>query len=288
MYKSKRYSYSYEDVDEGGKNAKTLVEDMINDPELKDLEEIVIGCWGEAWAPEGGIQPVIDGIVENKEKFSHIKSMFFADMDYEECEVSWIIQGDYSKFWSAFPQLEKVTIKGSTDLHLGRIEHANLKEFEIICGGLGKDVIKEVQEAKLPSLEKLLLYLGMEEYGFDALPEDIGKLLANSDFPNLTYLGLTDSDVQDEVVELIFDSKYASQIEVLDISNGTLTDKGGEIVCDKIKNFPNIKRIDAHYHYMNDEMMDKWKVLPCEVNVEEPNEIDEYDGELYLYPMLGE
>ena len=73
-------------------------------------------------------------------------------MDYEDCEVSWIIQGDYSALWAAMPQLEKLTIKGSDSLSLGTIEHSNLKEFTIICGGLPTDVLEEVQNAKLPEL----------------------------------------------------------------------------------------------------------------------------------------
>ena len=129
MYKSKRFSYTYEDWDEGGKDAKTMVEDILKDSELSDLDEIVIGCWGECWDDNDGAQEIIDGIVANKEKFSHIKSLFIGDMDYEDCEVSWIIQGNYSKLWAAMPQLEKLVIKGSTDLELGEIQHRRLQHL---------------------------------------------------------------------------------------------------------------------------------------------------------------
>ena len=46
MGKSKTYCNDYEDYEEG-KNAKTLVEDILNDPELPQLEELIIGGWGE-------------------------------------------------------------------------------------------------------------------------------------------------------------------------------------------------------------------------------------------------
>ena len=36
-------------------------------------------------------------------------------MEYDECEVSWIEQGDYSKLWEAMPQLKQLGIKGSID-----------------------------------------------------------------------------------------------------------------------------------------------------------------------------
>ena len=42
MGKSKTYCNDYEDYEEG-KNAKTLVEDILNDPELPQLEELAEG-----------------------------------------------------------------------------------------------------------------------------------------------------------------------------------------------------------------------------------------------------
>ena len=225
MYKSKRFEYTYSDYDEDDKNAETMIEDIMNDPEFSGFEELGIGDWGGAW--EESAQPLIDGMIENKEKFSHIKSLFIGDMDFESCEVSWIMQADYSKLWEAMPQLEKIVIKGSADLELGNIEHDNLQHFEIICGGLPKDNIASVKNAKLPSLQTLLLYIGVDDYGFDGDISTIKDLLANSDFPKLTYLGLTDSEIQDEITEAVFDSKYISQITTLDLSMGSLTDKGG-------------------------------------------------------------
>lgn len=143
MYKSKEFSYNYDDYSEG-KNAKSLIADIIADRELASLEEIVIGSWGNAW--EDNCQDIIDGIVANKDKFSNIKSLFIGDMDYSECEVSWILQGDYSKLWDAMPQLEVLCIKGSNGLVLGDIQHGNLKHLEIICGGLPVSVIESVKK----------------------------------------------------------------------------------------------------------------------------------------------
>lgn len=37
-------------------------------------------------------------------------------MDFEECEVSWIVQGNYEKFLKAFPNLKSLKIKGSAEL----------------------------------------------------------------------------------------------------------------------------------------------------------------------------
>lgn len=287
MYKSKRFAYTYEDE---GKKEEDLLKEILEDAELPDLEEIVIGPWGECWdETEEGLQVIVDGIVENKEKFAHIKSLFFADMDYEDCEVSWIIQADYSKLWEAMPQLEKLVIKGSTDLELGEIVHENLKHLEIICGGLPGYVMESIQKAKLPSLQKLLLYIGVEDYGFDGDITTIQKLLAESDFPKLTYLGLTDSEIQDEIAESVLNCKYIGTITALDLSMGALTDKGGQMLLDKLPEYPNVKQLELEYHFLSDDMMKKLKALPgVQVNVEDQQEADDYNGEIYYYPMLTE
>lgn len=287
MYKSKRFSYTYEDFEEHNKNANTMLEDIMNDTEFSSLEEIVVGSWGDAW--DHSIQPLVDGIVANKEKFSHIKSLFIGDMDFEDCEVSWIIQADYSKLWAAMPQLEKLTIKGSTDLELGNIKHNNLQTLEIICGGLPSDTIQTIQKAALPSLQNLLLYIGVEDYGFDGNISTIKELLEQSDFPKLTYLGIMDSDIQDEITAAVLNCKYMNQIVILDLSMGCLTDKGGQLLLEQLPHHPNIKVLNLEYHFLSDGMMKKLKNLEgVDVDVDDQQEADEYNGDLYYYPMLTE
>lgn len=285
MYQSKTYSYDYDEY-EAGKCSKTMVDDILADPELPGLEEIVIGSWGDSW--EGSAQDILDAMVEHKEKFSHIKSLFVGDMDFEECEVSWIIQGNYEKLLEAMPQLEKLVIKGSTDLELGKMELEHLESLEIICGGLPVEVIQSVRDAKLPALRSLRLYIGIEDYGFSGDIDDIKDLLEKSDFPKLESLAICDSEIQDEITEVVLQSKYMKQIKRLELSMGSLTDQGGQKLLDQLPGFPNIQELDVHYHYLSDDMMEKLEKLPMDVDVEEQNEPDEWDDEVYYYPMLTE
>lgn len=284
--KSKTYKYDYDDYEDGGKSAETLIKDILADPEFENLTELIIGDWGNTW--EDDCQRIIDGIVENADRFSHIERLFIGDMNFEECEVSWIMQGDYSRLWAAMPQLKSLTIKGSTDLVLGKIRHENLEELVIICGGLPQSVIQSVQEARLPALKKIQLYIGVENYGFDGDAGTIREFLEKADFPKLEYLGITDSEIQDELTEVVLESKFMGQIHTLDLSMGTLTDKGGELLLKKLPSWPNVKTLDVHYNYLSDEMADRLEQLPIEVDVSESEEADEYDGEIYMNAMLTE
>jgi len=282
MGKSKKYFYDFEECEEGDKSAATMVPDILADPEFLELDEVVIGNWG--W--DETCQELIDAIIEHKDKFSHIKSLFIGDMDSEECEISWIAQADYSKLWEALPQLEKLTIKGSNELVLGEIKHASLKSLEIICGGLPKTVLKSIQNAKLPSLECLKLYIGVMYYGFDGDADTIKELLDKSEFPKLTYLGILDSEIQDELAEVVLDSKYMKQIETLDLSYGTLTDKGGELIAEKLKAYPNVKKVIIEYHFLSDQGIQKlgqaMKALGKDLKIEDQQEKE------YCYAMITE
>ncbi len=281
-----KYSFDYEDYDQG-LGAGDLLKTILEDKEFQGQTELVIGNWGSIL--DEGCQTLIDGIVENKDYFSKVEKLFIGDMTYEECEVSWIIQGNYSKLWEAMPQLKELIIKGSNDLQLGEICHEGLESLTIICGGLHKSVIQSVQEAKLPNLKKLILYIGIDEYGFDGDINTIKELLSKSDFPSLLYLGIVDSEIQDEITNEVLKSKYISQISTLDLSMGSLTDKGGEMLLEKIPVLPNIKRLDLHYHFLSEDMEKQLSALPIEVDISERNEPWRYkDGQVIYNPMLTE
>lgn len=285
MGKSKKYEYDYEQY-EAGKGPDSMVRDILADPEFGEVTDVVIGSWGSAW--EDGCQKILDEIADNGAGFAHVEKLFVGDMDYEECEVSWIIQGNYSRLWKALPDLKELAIKGSTDLVLGQVEHENLESLTIICGGLPASVMEEIGNAKLPNLRKLVLYIGIDNYGFDGDGDTVQNLLEKSDFPKLEYLGIEDSEIQDELAHVVLESKYMKQIHTLDLANGTLTDKGGRMLLEKLPSFPNIKMLDVHYHYMSDGMVSKLKELPVEVDAAEPNEPEEYGGEIWMNAMLTE
>ena len=256
--KAKTYEYEYDDYEDGVKGPGTMLEDILKDPEFPELNELVIGDWGNAW--EDDCQEIIDGIIEHADQFSHIERLFVGDMDYECCEVSWIMQGDYSRLWAAMPQLKALTVKGSTDLVLGKISHENLEELTIICGGLPENVLMSLQAA---------------------------------DFAKLISLGITDSEMKDEEGEAVLESRYMRQIRTLDLSMGSLTDQGGQMLLDRLPSYPNIEVLDVHYHYMSDEMVRKLEDLNHQniaVDASGRNEpyVSSYDGEVYRTAMLTE
>lgn len=286
MAAAKKYSYDFDQYEEEGKGPATLVEDILADLEFPQVTELIIGDWGNSW--EEDCQAIIDGIISNAQRFSHVEKLFIGDMEFDECEVSWIMQGNYKDLWAALPHLKELTIKGSMDLDLGEICHEELESLTIICGGLPVYVIEEIQRAKLPNLKKLLLYIGSDNYGFDGSPDTIREFLDKVQLPQLEYLGIVDSEIQDDVTEAVLESKFMRQIHTLDLSCGTLSDKGGERLLEKLPQYNNIQYLDVHYNFMSEELIKKLEELPISVNASDRNKADHYRGEIYMYAMLTE
>lgn len=277
---SKRISVSYDEAD----NCKTLaekVEQFCNSGQAESTESIVIGSWEEPH--EVSPKAAIDLFIKHKEKLSNLKELFVGDMDSEECEISWIIQADYAEFIRAFPNLERLHIKGASDLSIGVIDHANLKSLTIECGGLPKSIITGIAESKLPSLEKLVLYLGVDDYGFDGSLSDLQPFMEKGRFPALTYLGLVNSELADEIAVAIAEAPVLDQLETLDLSLGTMTAIGADALLASSK-VPSLKKLNLHYHFIPNEQVKKLKSLPIIVDVSEQQD-DEDD---YRYPSVTE
>ena len=80
------------------------------------------------------------------------------------------------------------------------------------------------------------------------------------------------------------------QIHTLDLSCGTLTDKGAELILEKLPKYPKIKTLDLHFHYLSDEMMARLKneLADISIDLSEQNEKEVYRGEVWMNAMLTE
>ena len=70
-------------------------------------------------------------------------------------------------------------------------------------------------------------------------------------------------------------------IKVLDLSMGTLSDDGAKALL----NNPRIReldKLDLHYHYMSDEMMEALRALPIQVDVSDQQDFEEDPEDRYV------
>ncbi|MNI13983.1 hypothetical protein D3C73_672330 [compost metagenome] len=274
-------SIGYDEYEDGARMEK-LVEELAGKPESAEVQYLKIGDWGQAY--ENGPEDFVEAIIKFKEAFPKLRKIFVGDMEAEECEVSWINQMDLTPLLDAFPELTALHIKGSQNLALSDLKHAKLEELVIICGGLSKAVLSDIRQAQLPELRKLELYLGVDNYGFDGGIKDVQPFMEQGLFPKLIYLGLKDSEIQDEIAIAIADAPILDQLHTLDLSQGTLSDTGAEalLASERIK---KLAHLDLSYHYMTDKVVKAWENSGMSVDTSDQQENDDDD---WRYPAVTE
>lgn len=256
---------------------------------LPHMDSLVIGVWGESYEVNSSLP--IGLLCQQSERFPALRSLFIGDMSLEECEVSWIQQSDISPLYSAFPKLEYLKVRGGEHLSLGTVLHNRLQKLVIESGGMDSEVLEQAHLANIPELTHLELWLGDENYGCTIGPDDIAAFLngLGHQFPKLTYLGLRNYYLSDDLAATIAKTELPASLITLDLSNGNLSDAGAEalLASDKLS---QLTTLDLHYHFMSDEMMAKLRAadnLPT-LNLDDQNEAEVYDDKVYRYIFVSE
>lgn len=247
------------DENENGSGWIGKFNDLLNSPSLEQIPALVIGMWHY----EESVKYIVDALVANKARFSNLKALFIGDITSEENEISWIKQDNLSPLWSAFPNLEHLTIRGGDGLELGDLKLPKLKSLRIEAGGLTGEVVRTVGEAALPELESLVLWLGTSGYGATVTIADLQSFYECAGKPKLKYLGLCDSEMADQVAEFIATAPVLQRLDTLDLSLGILTDEGALALLTS-PYIRGLKKLDLHFHFCSDGMIKKLEELSQE------------------------
>jgi hypothetical protein len=262
------------DYDDEGVTISDLLEAFVRDPQAAQVKELIIGQFNLE-SSESSFE-VIDKMVALKEHFKGLKALFIGDITYEECEISWINQTDITPILKVFPALEHLQIRGGEGLSFSDLQHDQLKTLIIETGGLPLTVVSQVNAARLPNLEKLELWLGSENYGFDSSVEDFAPILSGKLFPKLTHLGLMDSELQDKIAIAVAQSPVLKQLKVLDLSKGTLTDEGAAALLNS-EGVRKLEHLNLRYHFLSEGMMEQLKKLGISINLDDKQESEDED-----------
>lgn len=241
------------------------------------LQALVVGPWSEAY--DTSPQKLLDRLVERHEELPELKALFVGDMTSEQCEISWIHQGDYEDLLQKFRTLEVLRLRGSEGLELPAFEHHGLRELAIECGGLPTAIVRNLQRSILPALRHLELWLGDDNYGFDGKLEDYAQLLEKIRPERLRYLGLRNAQISDELAVHIARQPWLSSLHTLDLSMGTIGDKGAQALIDS-PYITGLKVLDLQHHYISDELVAALRKLPLQLRIDKAQEED--DGERYV------
>jgi hypothetical protein len=188
------------------------------------VRAVVIGTW---WGNGGysEVRPVLDALIASADRLPALRGLFLADVGSEQCEVSWLKMDDVTPVLEAYPLLEEFVVRGcgSGGLAFRPVRHERLRVLRFESGGLPGEIVRAVGASELPRLEHLALWLGVEEYGGDATVADLAPVLSGARLPELTHLGIQDSEIQDEIAAAVAAAPVVAQLASLGLSMGTLS-----------------------------------------------------------------
>lgn len=277
---------------------------FLSEVDTEPITALVIGIT-ESMDTEPGYREARDLLVEHRDRFPNLRSLFLGDVVGEECEVSWMGQTDLGPLLGAFPDLTELAARGTGDhpsqpglpvpgetaLHLLLPEHPALRSLTVQGGGLPGLVCRELDATRLPALEHLELWLGVAEYGGDSNPDDLARTLSGEAFPELRFLGVRNAEATDTWVAALAEAPVTARLETLDLSLGTLGDTGARIILDTPV-FHTLERLDLHHHYLSEGMRQRLSAALTESGVEhdlsEPQSPREWNGGERYYPSVSE
>lgn len=288
------YAFRYSEWERNQTNIDIQFNRLLEDSQINKLEALVFGQ---------GIYN-LDFLVKNQHKLNNLKAIFWGDIHFRECEISWLYWKDnFSPILEAYPNLEVLQVRGTDTKYNGfgkrrslediqnfnPIKHDNLQTLIIESGGINKVNIRQICNLELPALEHLELWLGTKSYGGNSSIDDLMPILSGESHPNLIYLGLRNSEYTTEISTALVDAPILNTILVLDLSMGTLTNKGAEVLlnCPEIS---KLKILNISENYLSNEIVNQFQQLDIEViaDRQKVEEDEYYDEKFYRYCSVAE
>jgi hypothetical protein len=276
-----RFGYSYDNEDAFSPEILTA---YLADPRTATIKGLVFGMPGESGE---SFSSVISILVDHAGKLPALRGIFLGDIEQEENEMSWIEQGDIGLILAAFPKLEELRVRGQSSLELSPCTNEGLKRLTIETGGMPTAVLHNLARCSFPNLEHLELWLGDDGYGWEGDVDDVLPAIEPALFPKLKSLGIRNSMIADEIAEAVANAPILAQLEDLDLSLGTMTDKGGEalIASEKIR---NLKSLNLHRNYLTGATLGRINNLGPKVDFGGQEKPDDWDGKPHYYVAVGE
>ncbi|MFJ5232745.1 STM4015 family protein [Kitasatospora sp. NPDC088391] len=240
-----------------------LWEKFLSAVDLSQVTALVLGRWfADEPQPLSQALPLILGAAD---RMPALRALFLGDITFEECEISWIQMSDITPVFRTFPLLEELVVRGSSEDYddkerfgLEPVEHAHLKSLRFEAGGLPAVIVRAVGASTFPALEKLELWLGVDNYGGDWTLQDLAPFFSGTALPALTHLGLQNSVEQDRIAAEIAHAPVVPRLTGLSLSMGALTDEGAAALLEG-QPLTHLKSLDLHHHYLTAPMQQRLK-----------------------------
>lgn len=235
----------------------------------------------EAQANDWG--PTLEALLEAPHA-RDLRELRFNDYTWNDLEISWAPMGDFSRVWKGLPSLELLHLRSGGGGALGVIDAPRLKTFIRESGGLSKEELDSIVNAKWPSLEWLEVWTGSSDYNAEATLDTFTPLLAARGLPKLRRLGLVNCEHTVALISKLARSRVLPQLEVLDLSKGVLSDDDVDELIAHASAFKHLVKLDLSQNVIDTRLDEVRAALPNAVLDEQR---DDY-GPDERYVAVGE
>ncbi len=251
-------------------------------PHPERVRALLVGAWPESWDQSAPVR----AMAEAAPRFPALTHLFWGEMTWEECEISWIQQANLDDLVAAYGnQLTELVVRGGTNLVINPFTSPTLSNLVIETGGLDGGVVAAIARSHLPALRHLGLWLGTPEYGALIGGLEIAELARGTATPRLEYLGLKNSADPLRDLRALVGSPLLARLRILDLSKGVLGDECVAVLANP--SFRHLAHLDLTHHYLHPASLDALRrALPAtrihageaEEGDETPTTTDPYAG----------
>ena len=150
--------------------------------------------------------------------------------------------------WDAAPRLEHLQLRGQCP-QAHNLNHANLTKLELTTHTMTGELLECLLEHELPKLKELCLHLNPADER-NPIEDSVRELVLQLEAPQLRTLRLRQTPYSNLITSLLPESAILSQLELLDLSSGSLTDDGAQSILENKRAYSHLKQIDLRHNWL--------------------------------------
>jgi uncharacterized protein (TIGR02996 family) len=155
-----------------------------------------------------------------------------------------------------------------------------LRELTVQTCGLSRKAYEAIVRPQWPELHTLELWLGSRDYGGRLTIQDLQPLLEGSTLPQLQRLGLRNTELTNELVDVIVGSPLLPRLRELDLSLGLLDDDGARILLEHADSWKHLERLNVSQSYLSErrvaELSEVGPAVDGELQKQDAEDLDRY------------
>ncbi|MBT3224550.1 MAG: hypothetical protein HN348_36240, partial [Proteobacteria bacterium] len=107
--------------------------------------------------------------------------------------------------------------------------------------------------------------------------------------PKLTWLGLMNAQIADDLCRVVHSGPIIKQLTTLNMSMGTMTDEGAEVLLKHAKALTHLKQLDVSDNYLSRDMCKRLRdAMPNVVTGSQKDAFEDDEDEPWYYTSVAE